>query len=258
MSKGEFNPFETTSGLPLADADVTVVKLEFGYDAQYMDGEVALAMITFQPDDGDEATQLYSVGKKFEPADRGERLVHESGENKNLNKSTNYGRFIDAVVALGDEFMEAVRETGCDPVFDAHWLDGFRFRLGTIKLTTQDKKEKDLIVPVEFLGVAEGGKSKAKAGAKAGAKTGTKALAPKAGAKASAKAKDPEPEDDETFGIDDDDVREALIEAAKDASDFDEYSSAVLDIDEVASDRKLQRIALSSKDGSIWSTYGGE
>jgi hypothetical protein len=258
MSKSnEFNPFELTSGLPLAGAEVTVKELTFGFDAQYVDGKVALAMFTFTiEENGEEGTQFYSVGGKFEPADRGEVLVHESGENKNLNKTSNYGRFVEALLAMdnADEFMAQVREGDAAPVFDAHWLDGFRFELGTLKFTTQDKKEKDLIVPVHFLGMAE-------AGGKKGAKATTKAapkLAPKAGAsKASAKAKAVEEDDEEeTFGIEDEDIRNALIEAAKEADDFDAYTEAALDIDGVSEDRTIQRIAMSSKAGSIWATHG--
>ena len=47
-----------------------------------------------------------------------------------------------------------------------------------------------------------------------------------------------------------------LIEAAKEADDFDAYTEAALDIDGVSEDRTIQRIAMSSKAGSIWATHG--
>lgn len=262
MSK-EFNPFELTSGLPLADAEVTVKAMEFGYDAEYMDGEVALAIIEFTIDEnGEDARQLYSVGKKFEPADRGARLVHESGENKNLNKQTNYGRFIDALMAMEgvEEFMEYVRaEDAPEPVFDAEWLVGMRFKMGTVQIEMRDKSTKDLIVPIEFLGMEGEEEAPAKAPAKAAAKAApakAAGTAKKALAKPKAAAKVEEVEEDETFGIEDDDIRNALIEAAEAADDFDAYTAAALDIEGVSNDRAIQRIAMSSKAGSIWATHG--
>lgn len=249
MSDQEFNPFALSSGLPLADADVTVVGIEFGFDAQYMNGEACVAIIKFLgDDDGEEHSQFYSVGK-FEAEDRGARLVHPSGKQMNLNQQSNYGRFVDALTSMDNasEFMAAVRENGVDPVFDAKWLDGFRFHLGTTKVKMQDGKERDLIVPTHFLGTADT-KAKGKASAKSAPK-----LAPKAG-KAAAK---PAPaDDDEDYGIDDEEIRNALIELAKESADFDTYSEAALDVDGVLGNKAYQKAAVSSRAGSIWATFG--
>ena len=247
MSEQEFNPFALSSGLPLADADVTVKGINFGFDAQYMDGKACVAIVTFLgDDDGEEHSQFYSVGK-FEAEDRCERLVHPSGKQMNLNQQSNYGRFVDALVTMDNasEFMAAVRESGVDAVFDAHWLDGFRFHMGSIKLKTQDGKERDLIVPTHFLGVSDG---KAKGKAKAAAPK----LAPKAG-KAAAK---PVADEDEDYGIDDEEIRNALIELAKESADFDAYSEAALDVDGVLGNKAYQKAAVSSRAGSIWATFG--
>lgn len=242
---GDFNPFALSSGLPLADADVTVKSIEFGFDAEYMNGETCVAIIMFEGEDGEEHKQLYSVGK-FEPAERGAKLVHPSGKQMNLNQQTNYGRFVDACLKVenADEFMKAVRESGVDPVFDASWLDGFQFHLDTIKVKLQNGNEKDLIVPTVFNGVA-GVKGKAKAAAPK--------LAPKAGKAAKPK---PEADDDEDYGIDDEEIRNALIELAKNADSFDDYSSEALDVDGVMGNKVYQKMAVSSKPGSIWATFG--
>lgn len=243
----EFNPFNLSSGLPMVDADVTVKSIEFGYDATYAKGEACVAIVTFGMEEGEDAKQLYSVGKTFEPADRGSTLVHTSGKPTNLNNQSNYGRFVDALTKMDNaaEFMKEVRETGVDLVFNAAWLDGMSFHMGTVKLTMQDGKEKDLVIPVHYNGMAETSvKGKAK---------------PKLAAKPAAKAKaKPEPdEDDEDYGVDDDDIRTALIEAAEAAADFEEYSEAALDVDGVMGNKVYQKAAVSSKPGSIWATFGG-
>jgi hypothetical protein len=167
----------------------------------------------------------------------------------NLNQQTNYGRFVDALMGMDNaqEFLAAVRETGIDPVFDATWLDGFQFHMGTVKIKMQNGNEKDLIVPTHFNGV-EGAAPKGKA--KAAPK-----LAPKGGTKAKVAAAAPV-EDDEDYGIDDDDIRTALIELAKDSADFDTYSEAALDVDGVLGNKAYQKAAVSSRAGSIWATFG--
>jgi hypothetical protein len=252
VSDKDFNPFALSSGLPLADADVTVKGIEFGFDAQYMNGDACVAIVKFEGEDGEEHSQFYSVGK-FEAADRGERLVHPSGKQMNLNQQSNYGRFVDALTSMDNasEFMAAVRESGVDAVFDAHWLDGFQFHLSTMKVKMQDGKERDLIVPDHFLGVADTGKSKGKSAIKS---AGPK-LAPKGGA-AKASAKAAPADDDEDYGIDDDEIRNALIELAKESADFDTYSEAALDVDGVLGNKAYQKAAVSSRAGSIWATFG--
>ncbi len=249
----DFDPFKLVSGLPLAGADCTVTNVEFGYDAQY-NAEACVAIITFQPDEGDAQNQLYSVGKNFEPAARGKELVHKSGKNTNVNDSSNYGRFVKAYTEMDGaaKAMKDFRDAGATAVFNADWLEGCRFSMGTIKINVgrgAEMKEKDLIVPVAYLG-REG--QSAAASAKGGSK-----LAPKAGSKVAVKpAAKVEAEDEaETWGIEDEELLAALIDIAANAEDFDAFTEAATDLDGVIGNKPVQKAVMSSKAGSLWDTH---
>lgn len=250
MSNEDFDPFKLSSGLPLVGADVTVKEVEFGYDNTYS-ADACVAMITFEPDEGETQRQLYSIGKNFEPADRGSTLTHKSGKNVNLNDNSNYGRFVKAFTDMADAkgALAETRERGTGP-FDAAWLVGMKFTLGELKYIntmTGTAVDKTLIVPVTYNGVASA------KGSKAAAKAAPK-LAPKAAGKAAVKKADPN--EDEDFGIDDADVLATLIEAAQEAEDHEAFTDAALEVDGVASNKVWTRIIMSSKPGSLWATHG--
>lgn len=268
----EWDPFKLSSGLPLSGATVTVITHEFGYDAGY-GADNCISMVTFQPDDGDAATQMYSVGKNFEPADRGATLVHKSGKPTNMNDNSNWGRFIKAFTEQENaaDAMAETRKRKASP-FDASWLIGMRFKLGDLPwINTMEKdpekQKRNLIVPVEYLGTGEEVTS-----AKPAGKTG-KQLAPRPGAatgpkigktldeavaadEAASGHSDGGDGGDEDFGIDDAKVLKQVIKLAKGADDWDAFTDAALEVDGVSDNKVWQRAIMNSKPGSIWAVHG--
>lgn len=256
MSEEDFDPFKLTSGLPLSGAEVTVTGIIYGYDAQY-GAENCIAMVTFDVDGSEPNTQFYSVGKNFEPGDREQKtLVHKSGKPANLNDNSNYGRMVGAMTSTmkgKEDFMAAVRAKADEvmPVFHGDWLNGFRFKMGDLPWINnlekdETKRNKILIVPVEFLGTADEPKKIAPA---------AKKLAPKAPGKTIAEAVADDAAD-EDFGIDDPSVLKQLIKAAKAADDFDAFTDAADAIDGLSENKVWMKAAYNSKPGSIWATYG--
>lgn len=250
----EFDQFKLSSGLPLSGATVVLTGAEFCYDNTY-NADVCVARLTFQPEDGDEASQLYSVGKQFEPTDRGSKLAHKSGKQAHLNDNSNYGRWVKAFTEM-DGAADAMAETrtrGSGP-FDAEWMVGMSFKLGDLPLPDTNFKEgtnktgRTLIVPVEYLG-ANGEAPAPKKGGKLAPRGGKASLSATAAAAAGG---------DEDFGIDDADVLKKLIKAAIAADDFDAFTDAALEVDGVQENKAWAKAVMSSKPGSLWATHGGE
>jgi len=259
VSDHEFDPFKLSSGLPLVGATVTVESLTFGIDNEY-DAEACVAIIVFQPDEGESQRQLYSVGKTFEAGGTGETLVHKSGKKVNLNDNSNYGRLVQSFTTMegAAEAMAEVRNREVEPVFDGAWIEGMRFVLGELKFKGYAGKGKDpseapdktLIVFSEYLGTGDEAPKKAtKATSKLAPKGGAAKAAPKAAAA----------DEDEEYGIDDEDVRKAVIKlATKHAGDFDTYSDKATDIDGVMENAGWRKAVMSTKPGSIWAAFGQE
>ena len=238
MAQHDFDPFHLTSGLPLSGADVTVTEVEFGYDNEYS-ADACVAIVHFQPDEGEARKQLYSTGRNFEPADRGDTLVHNTGKNVNVSDSSNYGILVNSFLTMegADEAMAITRERGATP-FDAAWLKGMRFTLGDHIIPERIingkvNKEKTVMVFAAFLGL-EGEEAPA--------------------AKPAAKAAEPE---EETFGVEDDDLRNELIALAQANTDHGTFLDVATELDAVMTNRAAQKAVMDTKPGSLWATYGG-
>lgn len=267
MAQHDFDPFHLTSGLPLSGADVTVTEVEFGYDNEYS-ADACVAIVHFQPDEGEARKQLYSTGRNFEPADRGDTLVHNTGKNVNVSDSSNYGILVNSFLTMegADEAMAVTRERGATP-FDAAWLKGMRFTLGDHIIPERIingkvNKEKTVMVFAAFLGLDGEEAPAAKPAAKKATAPAGK-LAPKAGAgaqaarpaaKPAAKAAEPE---EETFGVEDDDLRNELIALAQANTDHGTFLDVATELDAVMTNRAAQKAVMDTKPGSLWATYGG-
>lgn len=262
MSEEEFDSFKLTSGLPLSGADVTVSKVEFGFDAEYS-ADACVAMIHFIPDEGDapDRPQIYSLGANFEPVERGAEVMHKSGKRVGFNDNSTYGKFINAFTTMegAANAMAETRERD-SATYKADWLVGMRFTLGDHTYEGyqgKDKptKQKTILVPVKYLGV-EGGEAPKKASGS------TKKLAPKAGASSKADKEESSGEasggGDEDFGIDDAGVLKTIIKLAVKSADFDAFTDAALDVDGVAENSAWRKAVMSSKAGSLWATHGSE
>ena len=249
----EFDPYALGSGLPLADADVTVTAMEFRFDTNYS-ADACVAAITFQPDEGEAQEQLYSCGKGWEPVDRGDATAHVSGRPLNFNANSNYGRFLAAAFAC-DGFLDEAREAGVLPTESALFV-GKRFHLGTIQITTKNpstgvESTKDLIVPDEYLGEGEDEEVTTTPAKKAPAKKAAAKAAPAKGPSAIEKKQLALVEELEA---EDADLVEALRELAAESEDHESFMEAAMELEGVADSELAQQVAMSSKAGSIWAT----
>jgi hypothetical protein len=151
--------WETTSGL--FEGPATVVDSYFGYNPEYMGGEVLLLMWDLHPDDPDyeDRREQFGIGKNWERSKDGKSVKHESGRDKGFSKQSHYGRIIEwaKTIKLADEIEQ---ENG-DPNDATIWI-GRRFRFEQVPsnpmATTDEQKAKTKAMPVEYLGRAEGKK----------------------------------------------------------------------------------------------------
>jgi len=99
--------WETESGL-LDDYDFVVSKAWFGEDEESdnNDGRIFLFLRgTATDSDGEEIEdhrERYSTGKNWEPVDDGAEVENAAGKSR-FNRNAGLGRFIDALVSLGDD-----------------------------------------------------------------------------------------------------------------------------------------------------------
>jgi len=274
MSEHNFDPFALSSGLPLADQDVTITKVEFRFDTSYS-ADACVAAITFQPDEEglDAQEQLYSCGKGWEPLDQGASAGHTSGRNVNFNGQSNFGRFLAAAFAT-DGFIDEARETGLTPM-NGELLNGCRFHLTAITTSTtnpskptEPAKEKSLIVPDAYYGrvggeeapaIAPATAPKAPAGAKKAApRPGTPAAKPTATASTTA-APTSAIERKQIALVDEltaesEDLVEELRALAGEHESHENFMEAAMELPAVAASELAQQVVMSSKAGSIWAT----
>lgn len=222
----------------------TVRSARFGFNSSYNDGETCLLEFLVEPseDDADEFgegaldedglyTVLYSVGDKFEDAEGGATVVHESGRARRFNKRSGIGELLNAAAEL-DGLLGTLKGRG--PATQADIWVGLTFTFDNVAFSFTNKDDEEVtytrLLPVEFVG--EDGAETKKAPAK-------KAPAKKAPAKKpAAKKAEPEPEDDgDASPLDalSAKVRGQLKKLAQDADDHDafmETAYATLDVDD--------------------------
>jgi hypothetical protein len=219
-----------SSGLPLDDVDVTIVKASFGYNAQIGDGKALCANITFQTDDGDDHEQSFSVGDGWNAKDKGASI----DGRKTLNQNTNYGRFmasavkalVDGGVQPGDVFPEGYKVIGA--------FVGTQWHLGTEKVMSTNpvtgvQKETSKIITTKYLG----------GGVADGAGEGAKAPAKKAGGKETLEDSNPK-------------LFLKLVTRAGKFTSHDDFMEAVMDEYEYDKLALNAIMAPAGKAGSVW------
>lgn len=255
----EYDPYALGSGLPLADTDATITKMDFRFDTAYS-ADACVAAITFTPDEeGEDQEQLYSCGKGWEPLDRGREAGHISGRPLNFNAQSNYGRFLAAAYLL-DGFLDDCREAAVVPT-SVDMLLGKRFHLGTLEHTTMNpttkvESVKSLIIPTEYYpdDEEEEEEDEAPKSKKAPAK---KVAAKKAAAKPASAIEKKQIALIEELEAEDEDLVAALRELAAESEDHESFMEAAMELEGVAESEVAQQVAMSSKAGSIWATREG-
>lgn len=227
--------WQTSSGLAIDDADITIDDVTFKY-TDYNNGETLVAVFTLRADDGEEAEQWFPCGKGWEPANKGKEARHESGKaGKQFNKNSAYGKFCDSALAAGAG--PTLYERG--PATNAEVWAGLKFHVEAVteKFTINgDEREATRIIATSFLGVEGDDKATKKAGTKSEKKDEAKAESNGDGgvtgplkAKLSALAKQHDTHDafmEAAFGVDGVMGDSAAEEAVMDTSDAGLYALA--------------------------------
>lgn len=154
-----WEPVETT-GLP-DDIDFTIAKAEFGYDAQYADGEQILFIITASQtnEEGEPHRVFYSLGRAgaWETLDHGRTVVSQTDPPaEGFNKQSSYWKFIEAALGTG----APVTDRGT-PDNAAIW-EGLTFHLKRIEVDRPGLGEgkQTMLLPVSY---SDSGKAEASA-----------------------------------------------------------------------------------------------
>jgi hypothetical protein len=157
-----WDPVETT-GLP-DDIDFTIVKAEFGYDAQYLSGEQILLIITASQtnEEGEPYRNFYSLGRAgaWESLDHGRSVVSQSDPTaEGFNKQSSYWKFIEA--ALGTTAASVIQGRGTPD--NASIWEGLTFHMNRIEVDRPGLGEgkQTMLLPTSFVG--EAGKVEASA-----------------------------------------------------------------------------------------------
>ncbi len=110
----EKTSWDTESGL-LDNFDFVVEEQWFGEDEESDDDRIFLFLQGTATDEMDEVTEdhveRYSTGKNWEVVEDGEEVENATGRNR-FNQNSGMGRFINALVALGDDVAEMLQERG--------------------------------------------------------------------------------------------------------------------------------------------------
>lgn len=220
-----------SSGLPLDDADVTITKVEFGYNAAIGAG-ILCANITFTTDDGEDHQQSFSVGDGWTAVNKGQGI----DGRKTINNRTNYGRLVESMLKAvgGAEGMAAAGFTNPGGFRDAATFVGSRWHLGTTKVITKNpttgaERERDAIIATGFLSGPSGAAASKTTASKTAAKGGKASLA------------DTDP-----------DLFAELVDAAREHDDHDSFMEAVLSRPDVEGNPTALNAVMSTKPGSIW------
>lgn len=117
--------WETSSGLPLDGATVTIADAVFGYN-DHFPGKVCFNVKFLNEGDGQVYDQSFTVGNQGRAsADGGKELVDPP---KRMNNQSNFGRLVHAA----RELIESPGEVLGSPFVAAGWI-GTRWELGTVE-----------------------------------------------------------------------------------------------------------------------------
>lgn len=244
----EHDAWGTESGL-FTNYEGTVAESWFGTDENIDDPtRVFLFWRFIDPvnEDGeryDEWTERFTIGKGWEVADGGSRIVRSDGNTrKKVNENTDYGRIINRVMGdqgggkegqkYAEEFkgvLDVLAERG-EPQNAKVW-EGLSFKIAEHEFSFTNDEDEEITytrnLPVAFLGVSGEGES----GGSGGQSESNGSSNGKA-AKAKAKA--------------------ALKKLAKEHEDHGDFLDAALEIDGVADDDELMELAADDSDEGLF------
>lgn len=227
--------WQTTSGLPLADADVEITDFTFGFNPKIGNGLALCANITFRDlESGEEAEQSFSTGQNWEATSKGAAAEKNGGTGKqSFSSQSNFGRLIDSAVSSGAGSSLAPR----GQTYQADTWIGTQWHTGTVKVSNTNPTdgkviERDAIVFQKFIGVNTG--------------EGAAAPATNGSAKSNAKSKAA------TAAELDAALEAELLTLAASSDTHDDFMAAALEIAAVADSKDATNAVMNSGKGSIW------
>lgn len=245
MSDKEFNPWATGTGLP--DAFTGPIKeAYFGYNDDYQNGDVCVLMVDVvatDPEIGNDGvvSMLYPCGKGWEPSNKGQSCVHESGKPKIFTGNSGMGILVDAALEVSGE---ALVERGV-PTDAATWI-GLNYDWERKEYSGTFSGEKSTWTRLIPVAEAEGGSIKP---VSAKAKGAVKKAAATSSPEAEAEAEAEEGEVKLPFKI-----KAALKKIATENPDHDTFMEvayeAATEMD--GWDEKYEDFITDSGEGSLW------
>lgn len=218
--------WETTSGLPLDGASVTVVGMQFGFNDN-LPGRVC-ANFVFRTDEGEDYTQSFTLGKNGRASADGSELLDAPAK---FPGASNYGRLIQSAVKV---VKSPDAELG--PTDEAKTWLGTRWDLGTVAVETKNPDSGEQKHGNAVVFTAYHGRGEVKAG-----------VAPQTTAKAMEAATASAHE-----------LWDVLVKLAKGSDTHDDFLEAALDqYPEAEKDTLLRKAIYQTKPGSVWATAQG-
>lgn len=143
------------------DFDGAITSFKFGYDSDYQDGKVCIAILDIEVEGTDDTERvMLSTGTGWEPADRsGAKAQREKGDNKPFSNQCAYSHFTQKAMDAGaaELLIERVKD-GTMTWDSALWDGGLRFHFNQEEYKPYGWKEGDnlrsRLVPTDYLGLA--------------------------------------------------------------------------------------------------------
>lgn len=203
-------------GLP-GDFDAKITDCQFTYNPRYNNGQSCVCQFTLTSDDSEvgEEVVLYSMGKDWEPAEKGSRARWTGKSKATINRQSALGSVIKHAAEIAGDTL---RGRG-DPHEAKTWV-GLSFHWDRETYVDQGGTERSRLVPTALVGsatVATNGKSH---------DTAEVALPAK--------------------------IKTALMRIAASSDTHESFVEAALGVDGVTDE--MRPAILSTQEGSIWAT----
>jgi len=140
--------WETSDGGFVPEFDGVIRKALFTYKNEYQNGEACVLELLIEPceddaiefgdalDDDGLYSEIYLVGKGFEPADKGAKVQHESGRKRKFPSRSKMGLLMNHAVdldGLGDELM------GRGTAYEAKVWEGLDLHFEQVEFSYNDR-----------------------------------------------------------------------------------------------------------------------
>ena len=222
------------------DYDFTITDAVFAPDVRYGTQMVLQLIGTTDNPDLAEKTELISLGTGWISNDGGKTVVHESGKDRNFNKSTTYAKWLDRC-ANKFNIIDVLARDNTDQFTASSWV-GLIFHMKNEDTFNFDGSPtgKSKSMPESFVGVVGGGSPK---GSEAVANTSTvNAISDGAAKLAAAKAANGGGNT----------LKDQVVAIFKANDDFDTARDLATDIDGVTDDEYLVSELIAGVDGQLW------